>query len=84
MLTSCARAVVEGLTVSGTSEYRREAYTEVAAAIFAFIISIILIAALGQWLWNTVMVDLFSFCKPSRSIWMLIGLKAFILLMAPF
>ena len=83
MLSSCSRALIEGLTLGGTSEYRREAYTEVAATIVALILSVILIAAAGQWLWNTVMCDLFTFCKPSRSIWMLLGLKAFILLMAP-
>ncbi len=83
MINSASRAFIEGLTISGSSEYRREAYTEVAAAIFALIVSIVIIAAVGQWLWNNVLCDLFTFCKPSRSIWMLIGLKAFILLMAP-
>lgn len=83
MLTSCTRAVVEGMTMSASSEYRREAYTDLAATILALILSVVLIAAVGQWLWNNVLIELFTFCRPSRSIWMLLGLKVFILLMLP-
>jgi hypothetical protein len=83
MISSCSRALVEGLTMGASSEYRREAYSEVAAAIIALIVSITLLAFAGQWLWNNVMCELFTFAKPSRSIWLLVGLKFFILLMAP-
>jgi len=83
MFGIASRAVVESMTSSMNPEVRRDAYVEVAAAILALVISITVIAFAGQWLWNNVVVELFSFAKPSRSIWMLIGLKFFVLLIAP-
>ncbi len=79
MLNHCARALVESMTAS--SEVRREAYSAVTAAILAMVVTVFLIAFIGQWLWNTVIIELFTFAKPSRSIWMLIGLRFFVMLM---
>jgi hypothetical protein len=83
MFGVASRAVVESMTSSMDPSVRRDAYAEVAAAILALVISITVIAFAGQWLWNNVVVELFSIAKPSRSIWMLIGLKFFVLLLAP-
>ncbi len=83
MITECTRAVVESMTSNMNSDIRREAYASVAAGILALIVSILIIAFAGQWLWNNVIVDLFTCVKPSRSIWMLIGLKIFLLLILP-
>ena len=80
MLTQCTRALVESMTTSGNSEVRRDAYAAVTSSILAVVASIFLIAFLGQWLWNNVIIELFTFAKPSRSIWMLIGLKFFVML----
>lgn len=81
MIGLATRAVVESMTTNMNSDIRREAYASVAAGILALLISFLIIAFAGQWLWNTVIIELFTFAKPSRSIWMLIGLKLFILLM---
>ena len=83
MLTQCTRALVESMTTSGNSEVRRDAYAAVTSSILAVVTSIFLIAFLGQWLWNNVIIELFTFAKPSRSIWMLIGLKFFLVLIMP-
>jgi hypothetical protein len=83
MFGPASRAVVESMTSSMDPSHRRDAYADVAAAVLALVISITVIAFAGQWLWNNVVVELFAFAKPSRSIWMLIGLKFFILLLAP-
>lgn len=72
------------MTTSGNSEVRRDAYAAVTSSILAVVASIFLIAFLGQWLWNNVIIELFTFAKPSRSIWMLIGLKFFLVLIMPF
>jgi hypothetical protein len=80
MITQCTRAVVESMTSNMNSDIRREAYAGVAAAILSLLVSILIIAFAGQWLWNNVIVELFTCVKPSRSIWMLIGLKIFVLL----
>lgn len=81
MIGLATRAVVESMTTNMNSDIRRDAYAAVAAGILALLVSFLIIAFAGQWLWNTVIIELFSFAKPSRSIWMLIGLKLFILLM---
>lgn len=81
MIGLATRAVVESMTTSINSDIRRDAYAAVAAGVLALLISFLIIAFAGQWLWNTVIIELFSFAKPSRSIWMLIGLKLFIVLM---
>lgn len=81
MIGLATRAVVESMTTNMNSDIRRDAYAAVAAGILALLISFLIIAFAGQWLWNTVIIELFTFAKPSRSIWMLIGLKLFILLM---
>ncbi len=84
MLGSLSRAVVEGMSTNSYSvETRRVAYSDMVAGILAFVISILIIAFAGQWLWNEVICSLFEFAKPARSIWMLVGLKLFIVLMMP-
>lgn len=80
MIGTCTRAVVEAMTSNTTSDSRRESYAAVTAALLAFILAVVLIAFAGQWLWNAVIIELFSFAKPSRSVWMLVGLKLFVAL----
>ena len=50
---------------------------ELVATILAFILSIAIVAFVGKWLWNNIVVDLFSFAKPARSVWQIIGLMIF-------
>lgn len=80
MLSTCARALVEGMSTGPNSEMRRDAYAAVTAGILGFIIAVAILGFAGQWLWNNVIVELFSFAKPSRSIWLLVGLKFFVML----
>lgn len=78
MLKDLCRAGVEGMTdMSGSSE-RRDLYKELIASILALVISIVIIAFIGKWLWNTSIAELFTFVRPVRSIWQLIGLMIFI------
>ncbi len=78
MLKDLCRAGVEGMTdMSGSSE-RRDLYKELIASILALVISIVIIAFIGKWLWNTSVAELFTFVRPVRSIWQLIGLMIFI------
>lgn len=80
MLNTCARALVEGMATGPNSEIRRDAYAAVTAGILGFIIAIAILGFVGQLLWNNVVVELFTFAKPSRSIYLLIGLKFFVML----
>lgn len=64
--------------VSGSTSSRRELYKEVFASILALILSILILAFIGKWLWNTSVAELFTFVRPVRSVWQLIGLMIFV------
>ena len=83
MIGTCTPAVVEAMTPNATSDSRRESYAAVTASLLASILAVVLIAFAGQWLWNTVIVELFTFARPSHSVWMLVGLKLFVALILP-
>lgn len=82
MLEGACRAIVDGFTdVPGSAEHsRREMYVSLIASLLAFIIALVIIGLFGKLLWNNVVVELFSFAKPARSVFQLIGLMIFIAL----
>jgi hypothetical protein len=78
MLKDLCRAGVEGMTDVSGSNARRDLYRELVASILALILSIVIVAFIGKWLWNTTVAELFTFVRPVRSIWQLVGLMIFI------
>jgi predicted small integral membrane protein len=83
LLTTACRAGVEGFVGLNSSEKRRDAYVDFVSFIIAFFIAIVILGFIGKWLWNAVVVDLFSFAKPARSFWQIIGLMFFLSLIHP-
>jgi len=84
LLTSAARAAVEGFTSSNQDPVKRkDIYTELLAILFAFVVSLIIMGFIGQLLWNNVVLELFSFAKPARSVWQILGLMIFVSLLRP-
>ncbi len=82
MLRDLCRAGVEGMTdMSGSEASRREIYKDVIASILALIIAVLIVAFIGKWLWNTSVAELFTFVRPVRSVWQIVGLMLFISLM---
>jgi hypothetical protein len=74
-------AVVDAFTdMSGSDSKRREALMEIIASIVSFVIAVIIISIVGKWLWNNTILDLFTFVKPVRSIWQILGLMIFLAL----
>jgi hypothetical protein len=51
--------------------------------VLAYIVAIILIALIGKYLWNGIVVDLVSIAKPAKSFWQILGLMIFISIMLP-
>jgi hypothetical protein len=43
----------------------------------------VILAFIGKYIWNNVIVDLFSFAKPAKSFWQIIGLMIFMALVRP-
>lgn len=77
LLGGATKAAVEGFLGTGTADYRREAYTDFTSMVIAFIIALVILGFVGKFLWNGVIVDLFSFAKPVRSVWQILGLMIF-------
>lgn len=70
--------MVDGFTdLSGSTSKRREVYMELLSLILSFLLSVIIIAFVGKWLWNYAVVELLTFARPAHSIWHVIGLMFF-------
>jgi hypothetical protein len=84
LLSSAARAAVEGFTSTNQDPAKRkDIYTELLAILLAFVVSLVILGFVGQLLWNNVVMDLFTFVKPVRSVWQIIGLMIFLSLIRP-
>lgn len=84
ILGSACRAAVEGFTSTSQDPVkRRDIYVELLAVLLAFVVALIILGFVGQLLWNNVVMELFSFAKPARSVWQIIGLMIFLSLMRP-
>ena len=82
MLGGACNAAIQGF-VSGSAEVKRDAYVDLAATLLAFVLSVVILGFFGKLLWNGVIVDLFSFAKPAKSFWQLVGLMVFVSLLSP-
>ena len=82
-LVTLTRAAIEGFSGNKDSKERRNAYVDFISYLLAFILAMILLGFIGKWLWNSVIVDLFSFAKPAQSVWDIIGLMIFTTLIIP-
>jgi hypothetical protein len=79
LLQRACYAMVDGFTdLSGSDSKRREVYMELVASIIALLLSIVIVAFVGKWLWNNVVIDLFTFARPVRNVWQIIGLMIFL------
>jgi hypothetical protein len=81
-IQSACRAAVEGFADTAPN-VKREVYADSVAVLLAFIVAFVIVAFVGKLLWNNVIIDLFSFAKPARSFWQIIGLMIFINLIRP-
>ncbi len=81
IVKSAAKATIEGFVGLQSSEARRDAYVDFSATLLAFVISVVIIAFVGRYLWDNVVVDLFTIARPSRSIWQILGLMVFVALL---
>ena len=81
-LTAGCRAAVEGFADTSPN-VKREVYADTIASLLAFLFAFVLIAFVGKLLWNNVITELFSFAKPAKSFWQVIGLMIFVALIKP-
>jgi O-antigen ligase len=83
LVNAAAKATVEGFLGTYSSEKRRDAYVDFLAVVISFVVALVLLGFVGKYLWNYVIVDLFSFAKPAKSFWQIIGLMIFVSLVRP-
>jgi hypothetical protein len=57
---------------------KKEMYKDVVASILALVLSLLIIAFVGKYLWNSTVAELFTFARPVQSVWQIIGLLIFI------
>jgi hypothetical protein len=77
------RAGAEGFVSNGNVSQKRQAYMDFVVTLLTFVIAVLLLSFFGKFLWNNVVVDLFSFAKPAKSLWQILGLMVFIGLVLP-
>lgn len=81
-LSSACRAAVEGFADTAPN-MKREVYADTVAILLSFVIAFVVLAFVGKLLWNNVIVELFSFAKPAKTFWHIIGLMIFMNLVRP-
>ena len=79
---SACRAAVEGFADTAPN-VKREVYADSIAVVLSFVVAFLILAFVGKLLWNNVMVELFTFAKPAKSFWQIIGLMVFVALVRP-
>jgi len=81
-LSSACRAAVEGFADTAPNT-KREVYADTVAVLLSFVVAFVVLAFVGKLLWNNVIVELFSFAKPAKTFWHIIGLMIFLNLVRP-
>ena len=81
-IQSACRAAVEGFVDSAPNE-KREVYAAAIATVLSFFVALVIVAFVGKLLWNNIVVELFNFARPAKSIWSIVGLMIFVNLIRP-
>lgn len=76
LLSSATRAGLEGF-VNPDSASMKESSVEFVSILLSFIVALIILSLIGKLLWNSVIVELFSFARPAKSFWQILGLFVF-------
>jgi ABC-type antimicrobial peptide transport system permease subunit len=77
MIKDLCRAGVGCMSdMSGSA--KKDMYKDVVASLMALLLSILIVAFVGKYLWNTTVAELFTFARPVQSVWQIIGLLLFI------
>jgi hypothetical protein len=77
VIGNAIRVAVDGFANPDDTSARKESYVALAASLISFIIALVILSLIGKFLWNGVIVDLFTFAKPARSYMQILGLFIF-------
>lgn len=83
LLTYASRSLVQGFANPADSKEARESASELLVVLVAFFVSLVVLSLIGTLLWNTIITELFSFARPAKSFWQILGLFVFVALIRP-
>ena len=83
LVSAASKAAVEGCVGTFSAEKRRDTYVEFLAVVIGFFIALVLLGFVGKYLWNNVIIELFTIAKPAKSFWQIVGLMIFVSLVRP-
>lgn len=78
---AAVKSGLEGFVNPENSSEKKESYVELASVLIAFVISLVILSLIGKLLWNGVIVELFTFVRPAKSFWQILGLFVFVSLL---
>jgi hypothetical protein len=81
VVTAAVRSGLEGFVNPENTQEKKDSYVQLAAVLIAFVISLIILSLIGKFLWNGVIVDLFTCVRPAKSFWQILGLFVFLSLL---
>ena len=82
-IRSASRALVESFSDGSSPALKKEVYADSVAVLLSFVRAFVLVAFIGKLVYNQIICELFTFAKPARSFWQIIGLMIFINIMRP-
>lgn len=75
---ACCAMVGGAKAVSGANSKVSENAVQVIGSIVAVLVTTLILAVVGKWLWNNVVVKLISVAKPADNVWEILGLSLFL------
>ncbi len=88
-INNAVNAVIDNTPIAHTETFESingVAPSPARVALVSFVTVVIMLSILlfiGKYLWNNVMTDLFTFAKPVKSVWQLLGLAILVSLFHP-
>jgi uncharacterized membrane protein len=76
-VTGAVHGLVQGFANPDNSKEKKEGYISFVTFLLTFIISLLILSLIGQFLWNSSVVELFTCVRPAKSVWHILGLFLF-------
>jgi len=74
---TAVEGLVQGFANPDNSKEKKEGYIAFITFLLTFIISLLILSLIGQFLWNSSIVELFTCVRPAKSVWHILGLFLF-------
>jgi len=76
-VSTAVAGLVQGFANPDNSKEKKEGYIAFVTFLLTFIISLLILSLIGQFLWNSSIVELFTCVRPAKSVWHILGLFLF-------